>query len=179
MVVARRKKNSRQRGSKTHGWGAMKKHRGAGNRGGRGMAGTGKRCDSKKPMIWGDPKYFGKHGFKKKNIKIKIKPITIRIVEQKINAWLNKNLIEEKTGSYNIDLKKLGYNKLLSNGKITRKLNINVLYATPKAVEKIKSAGGTVEGIAAAKPKETKKAAKQEPENKAKTDKKSDKPKEE
>jgi large subunit ribosomal protein L15 len=121
MAVHMRKKNSRQRGSKTHGWGSMKKHRGAGHRGGRGMAGTGKRCDSKKPMIWGDLKYFGKHGFKKKNIKVIIKPITIRIVEQKLNAWTNKNLIEEKAGTYNIELKRLGYNKLLSNGKVTNK----------------------------------------------------------
>ena len=48
----KRSKNSRQRGSKTHGWGAMKKHRGAGHRGGRGAAGSGKRGDAKKPSIW-------------------------------------------------------------------------------------------------------------------------------
>ena len=57
MTVNKRKKNSRQRGSHTHGWGAMKKHRGAGNRGGRGAAGSGKRADSKKPSIWTGP-YF-------------------------------------------------------------------------------------------------------------------------
>ena len=39
-----RKKNTRQRGSHTHGWGAKKKHRGAGNRGGRGNAGSGPRA---------------------------------------------------------------------------------------------------------------------------------------
>jgi large subunit ribosomal protein L15 len=51
MTTHRRKKNVKQRGSKTHGWGSMKKHRGAGNRGGRGKAGTGKRGDQKKPTI--------------------------------------------------------------------------------------------------------------------------------
>jgi len=60
----KRKKVTKQRGSKTHGWGAMKKHRGAGNRGGRGMAGTGKRGDAKKPSIQKNKKYFGKYGFK-------------------------------------------------------------------------------------------------------------------
>ena len=43
MTHNKRKKNSRQRGEWTHGWGAKKKHRGAGHRGGRGNAGSGKR----------------------------------------------------------------------------------------------------------------------------------------
>jgi len=40
MTVNKRKKMSRLRGSHTHGWGAKKKHRGKGNKGGAGMAGT-------------------------------------------------------------------------------------------------------------------------------------------
>ena len=68
MVVNKRKKSTRQRAGTTHGYGSMKKHRGAGHRGGRGASGTGKRADSKKPSIWKQTDYFGKHGFKKKNI---------------------------------------------------------------------------------------------------------------
>ena len=45
MSVNKTKKVGKYRGSKTHGGGHMKKRRGAGNRGGRGMAGTGKRAD--------------------------------------------------------------------------------------------------------------------------------------
>ena len=41
----------------------MKKHRGAGNKGGRGNAGTGKRSDCKKPSVWGIEHFYGKHGF--------------------------------------------------------------------------------------------------------------------
>jgi len=52
MTVHRRKKNKRMRGAKTtHGYGAKKKHRGSGNKGGKGMAGSGKRADQKKTMI--------------------------------------------------------------------------------------------------------------------------------
>ncbi|MBT7062960.1 50S ribosomal protein L15, partial [Candidatus Woesearchaeota archaeon] len=36
MVIRKQKKSVKQRGSRTHGWGAGKKHRGAGHRGGRG-----------------------------------------------------------------------------------------------------------------------------------------------
>ena len=56
-MVVTRKKNTRQRGSKTHGCGSMKKRRGAGHRGGRGAAGSGKRGDCKKPSIWKNKKY--------------------------------------------------------------------------------------------------------------------------
>jgi len=158
MTATRRKKNSRQRGCHTHGWGSKKKHRGAGNRGGRGMAGTGKRGDAKKPSIWKND-YFGKHGFKKKNIKVKINAVTIRGIEQQSRAWLESKLIEEKAGAFTINLPKLGYNKLLSTGKATKKMNITVPYASPAAVEKIKAAGGSVEGLVE---KQAKKAKKEE-----------------
>ena len=62
MVINKSKKKLKYRGSKTHGCGSMKKRRGAGHRGGRGAAGSGKRGDAKKPSIWGGT-YFGKHGF--------------------------------------------------------------------------------------------------------------------
>ena len=52
MTYNKRKKNTRMRGGTTHGYGSMKKNRGAGNRGGRGNAGSGKRADSKKPKIY-------------------------------------------------------------------------------------------------------------------------------
>jgi len=77
MTTHKNKKVTKYRGSKTHGGGAMKKRRGAGNRGGRGNAGSGKRADSKKPSIWADKYYFGKHGFKKKGIKEKICAVNV------------------------------------------------------------------------------------------------------
>jgi len=145
MVIYKTRKNRKMRGSKTHGWGSMKKHRGAGSRGGRGMAGTGKRGDAKKPSIWKDKKYFGKHGFKRpKKITVKIKAINLKTIEQNLESLLSKKLIEKKNDSYVIDLKKLSFNKLLSTGKITKKFNIKCEYASKKAIEKIKKAGGNI-----------------------------------
>ena len=48
-------------------------------------------------------------------------------------------------GVFVIELRKVGYNKLLSSGKVTKKLKITVPIASPKAVEKVQQAGGTVE----------------------------------
>ncbi len=149
----KRKKDTRQRASRTHGWGGKKKHRGSGHRGGFGNAGTGKRGDAKKPSIWKDSKYFGKFGFKKKNIPVKINAISIKALISEMKHLLAIKAAEEKSGIYEIDIEKAGYNKLLSNGKATLKMKIKAPYASAKAVEKIKSAGGEVAGLRA-KPEE-------------------------
>ncbi|MBS3105631.1 uL15 family ribosomal protein [Candidatus Woesearchaeota archaeon] len=149
MTVNKRKKNDRQRGSMTHGWGAKKKHRGQGNRGGRGMAGTGKRADSKKPSIWKDKNYFGKYGFVSKTPKVKINAVNINFLEQHIIRFLLNNTIKKENDFYIVDLEKLGYNKLLGDGRISTKLKIKTPYASKTAVEKVKEAGGEVSGLVA------------------------------
>ena len=147
MTVNKRKKNDRQRGSMTHGWGAKKKHRGQGNRGGRGMAGTGKRADSKKPSIWKDKHYFGKYGFVSKTPKARINAVNVNFLEQHIGKFLSNNTIKKENDFYIVDLEKLGYNKLLGDGVISIKLKIKTPYASQKAVEKVKEAGGEVVGL--------------------------------
>lgn len=146
MTVNKRKKNTRQRGSKTHGWGAKKKHRGQGHRGGRGMAGTGKRADSKKPSIW-KTDYFGKHGFISKTPKIKINPVNISFIEQHIDKYISNKLITKENGFYSLDLEKLGFNKLLGDGRVSTKFKIKTPYASKIAIEKIKEADGEIVGL--------------------------------
>jgi len=165
MTINKRKKNSRQRGTMTHGWGAKKKHRGAGNRGGRGMAGTGKRADTRKPSIWDNPLYFGKHGFKKKNIKLKVNAINFGDLDQRMDRYVSEGKAKKKGDSYEIDLKDIGYNKILSSGKLSKKIIIKTLLASEKSVEKAKENNWQIileksEKKAAAKP-QVKKAAEQ------------------
>jgi large subunit ribosomal protein L15 len=142
MTVNKRKKVSRYRGSMTHGGGSKKKRRGAGNRGGKGMAGSGKRSDNKKPSLW-KQKYFGKYGFVSKNTK-NIKAINVDYLDENITKLGSQKLVNKENGFFSVDLKKLGFNKLLSKGKVTNKYKIKVPYASKKAIEKIKSNGGEV-----------------------------------
>lgn len=145
MTVNRRKKNVKQRAGSSHGWGARKKHRGAGNRGGKGMAGTGKRADHKKPSIlkqYGNS-YFGKKGFFKHNKK-HVRFVNVSYLEEHLPKLLLKKLINEENKSFVIDLKKLGCDKLIGSGKITKKFIITVDAASKKAVDKVKKAGGEV-----------------------------------
>ena len=144
MVVNKRKKIRKQRGSKTHGWGAMKKHRGAGNRGGRGLAGTGRKGDAKKPSIWTNKKYFGRYGFKKKNVKKVIKPVNIIFLEENLDKLLADKKVKEENGTYVVELSKIGFNKLLGKGRVTKKFRISCSYASKKAMESVKNAGGQV-----------------------------------
>lgn len=145
MTVNKRKKNVRQRGNTTHGWGSMKKRRGAGNRGGRGMAGSGKRADQKNQSILKEygTSYFGKKGFFKHNKKI-VKAVNISYIEEHLQKLISEKLVTEKDKGFIVDLKNLGYNKLIGSGNITKKFIITAESASNKAVEKIKKAGGEV-----------------------------------
>ncbi len=144
-MITKRKKNTRQRGSKTHGWGAKKKHRGAGNRGGRGKAGTGKRADQKKQTIlkkYGKS-YFGKFGFKKPNKK-DTKTINLGYLEKNFDKLLKNKLIKQEKDTFLINLKDLKINKLLGSGKITKKFKIIAERFSKNTKEKIEKLGGEI-----------------------------------
>ncbi len=112
--------------SGTHGKG-KNASRGAGSRGGRGKAGAHKHkyMQMVKKMI--EP--WGRKGFVSKN--------------HKSNKYINieeiKNLNQTE-----IDLKELGYDKLLGKGRADKAYKITVPKATKIAEEKIKEAGGEI-----------------------------------
>ena len=137
----KRKKVSRMHGRKmgTHGWGARKKHKKSGHRGGTGMAGTGKRGDQKTTLItklYGH-EYFGKQGITSRGTK--------RDTRQRINLrQIEKNL--EKYGKktakgWEINLPKY---KILGEGEIKEKLIIKAMEASESAMNKVKKSGGEI-----------------------------------
>ena len=147
MTINKRSKVSRRRGATTHGYGSMKKNRGAGHRGGRGKAGSGKRADVKKPSLGWKPRYFGKYGFTSKS-RTKINAVNITYLDIHADKLVDQKLMSKDGDVYTVELSKLGYNKLLGNGTVKSKFKINTTYASKKAIEKIQAAGGEV--IAAA-----------------------------
>jgi len=149
----KRKKNSRLRGSKTHGYGAKKKHRGAGNRGGRGNAGSGKRGDSNKPTFQTQKILMGKNGFKHKGPLNIDSIINVGMVSQLLPLLEKEGAVQKKGDAYEIDLGKAGYTKLLSKGTACGRFMVTVDKATPKAIEKIEAAGGTIANLKKDEPK--------------------------
>ncbi len=143
MSARKRKKNSRQRGNKWHSWGrGHAHHKGAGNKGGVGMAGTGKRADTKKPSIWKED-YFGSKGFVPQR-KVLITGLNIASIEEQYLHFVKLGAITEEGSMSVVDLSKLNADKLLSCGTPSRKYKILAKYASKKAVEKISAAKGEV-----------------------------------
>lgn len=132
-MKAKRKKASRYRASKTHGCGSMKKRRGKGNKGGSGNAGSGKRADQKKPSFW---KNSLKKGFTSH------KERTNSINTQKLERLISNNKIKQEEGVY--DLTKVGIDKLIAKGKISKELKIKVKLASKRLIENFKKEGGEI-----------------------------------
>jgi large subunit ribosomal protein L15 len=129
------KKSKKQRGYNSHGWGHKKKHRGAGSRGGRGNAGSGKRADTKVPTIINE---FGttnlaRRGFTRPKV-VNYSSINLR----------DLNRIIAKAGAKEVKLTDLGYDKLLGTGSVEGSIIIHAKMASAKAIEKVKKAGGDV-----------------------------------
>jgi len=160
MVVKRRKKVTKQRGSRTYGWGLV--HRGSGQKGGAGNAGSGKKAASKAPRagLWAK-QLMGKHGFIHHGAEARDIAINLRDLEDQLPAFLEAKTAAEAGGVVTIDLAKAGYTKVLSSGRVTRKWKITVRRASPDAIEKVNAAGGELTVAKAAAP--TKPAAQVNP----------------
>ncbi len=148
MVIHRRKKVGKYRGHTTHGHGHRKKRRGAGSRGGRGKAGSGKKSGHKKNLF--GP--LGQKGFtsiwRKEDHVVNIgyfTPSTLQKFLQEGKATKDKDKSKEKEVVV-IDLTKLGYDKLLGSGSLSSSLSMKVKFIVPawsaSAEKKVKAAGG-------------------------------------
>ena len=140
MVVRKRKRHEKFRGRRTY-HGSHKLHKGAGGRGGRGQAGL--RRHNKGWMLKHDPDHFGKHGFTRLPLlDRKIKSINLRELDLIVDKLIDKKMVEEENGKIKINLKKIGYDKLLGTGKITRPLIVEAKYFSKGAVDKLQKIGG-------------------------------------
>jgi large subunit ribosomal protein L15 len=155
-MTYKRKKFTRQRGKKTHGWGAKKKHRGSGNRGGKGFAGTGKRADTIKPSMWKLKNWEGKHGFKIQR-KIEELAINVKELDHRIDSYVKENKAKMANGIYEINLDELNIKKLIGSGETKKAFKISVAKASEIAVKKITAAKGSVHLLKKLESKEEKK----------------------
>jgi len=129
IKIKKTKKSKKLRGTTTYGHGARKKKKGKGHKGGKGMAGTGKRGDQKKTLItklYGN-KYFGKKG------------ITSKKTKKKKNKIINLEDIEKKFEEKEINLMEY---KVLGKGEIKGAVTVIAKAFTPSAKKKIETAGG-------------------------------------
>jgi large subunit ribosomal protein L15 len=133
MVVRREKKIRKCRGHRSYGYGFHKKHRGKGSRGGRGQAGKHKHKWSYVQSY--EPEHFGKYGFKRTYAEHR-RPKSINL--EQIDA------IAAASGKKEIDLKEMGFDKVLGSGRISKPLVVKAKIFSKNAVKKIEAAGGKV-----------------------------------
>ncbi len=135
MKFKKRKKSGRRLGNQTAFRGAKERTRHSGNRGGYGMAGTGKRADQKKTLVinlTGGNNYFGKS----KTLRRGRTQKRLRVIN------LNDiSLRHAKTNAKEISL--IGY-KILGDGELAFPITIKASAASPSAQEKIKKSGSTL-----------------------------------
>lgn len=133
------------RGTGSHGWGFRKKHKKSGHRGGKGMAGSGKRADQKKSLIlklYGN-EYFGKQGItSRKTERDTRKRINVGDIELNLDSYIKKGIAKKTKDGIEVNLKDY---KILGDGELKSKLIIKALGASKSAIVKVKKAGGNIE----------------------------------
>ena len=140
-MIRKKKKVKKIRGSRTCGGGSHKKRRGAGNKGGRGMAGGHKHKWTW--VIKYCPDYFGKYGFKRHPSLVK-QLETINVGELEEIVLKNPDKFEKEGDKFVVDIIELGYEKVLGKGKVTIPMIVKAIEVSEKAREKIEAVGGEV-----------------------------------
>lgn len=136
--MVKRDKRSRLRGLRTCGRGSRKKGRGSGQRGGVGMAGTGKKSSQK--LVWLKkymPDYLGRHGFKSVQQRLHKKLLSVNVgdIDRRLKAFESEGLLKGK------ELNLEGY-KVLGEGELKEKLKITASKFSQSAKDKIAKSGG-------------------------------------
>jgi large subunit ribosomal protein L15 len=141
VVVRRVKKVRKFRGHRSYGYGSHKKARGGGNRGGRGMAGRHKHKWSY--VVKYEPDYFGKRGFKiPQAIQKDIKAINLKELDERAEQLLEEKIAVKEDDKIKINVLKLGCEKVLGSGKLSRPLIVEAKYFSEQAVKKLEKSGG-------------------------------------
>jgi large subunit ribosomal protein L15 len=133
------------RGTRTCGGGRHKNRRGKGSKGGSGNAGTYKH-HLVRSLKAGIKK--GKHGFHPHthSNRSHSEKITLNVgeLEEMLEELIATGKAEQREDGFYIDVEKIGVDKILGGGKVTRKLNLRVKNISSAAKEKIERAGGVL-----------------------------------
>jgi len=133
------RKVRKKRGSRTHGYGQVGQHR----KGTKGKAGLHKHRWTY--VIKYEPDYFEKRGFtSQKAISRKTNVINVGELDELAHKLTAEKKLERKQKKIFLDLDKLGYDKLLGMGKITKPMLVKVVDHSEAAAKKIEEAGGQI-----------------------------------
>jgi len=134
------RKIRKKRGTRTQGYGRVGQHRKSGSKGRRNV---GRHKHLWSYVITKEPDYFEKRGFvSPKSLGRDVNAINVGELDEMSQKIIPKKKAAGKTVV--IDLKELGYDKLLGRGEITRPIHVKVSSCSESAAKKIDAAGGQV-----------------------------------
>lgn len=148
MQKRRPKKIHKMRGRRASGYGFSAGHRASGQRGGKGMAGSKKHHYIK--IMKENPRYFGKWGFKRPQ-KLLEETVVLNIgeIDAGVDQLVARGIATKEGKKYTIDVTRLGVDKILGTGRVTKKLNlVGVQSISERARQKILEKGGSVDLLA-------------------------------
>lgn len=137
-MATRFRKSRRQRGSRFCGWGQIGQHRQSGSRGGIGGAGKHKHFWIR--TVIEEPDHFGHNSTKPSR-------------QNRLNRWVNLRDVDDlaaRFGTTNehgktiLDLRSIGYEKLLGGGTVQKPIVVQVAKVSATAKQKIELAGGNI-----------------------------------
>ncbi len=137
-----KQKTHSYRGSRTCGGGTHKNRRGGGSRGGRGHAGA---CKHHAMRAMQQGWMYGKHGFHRPPAcRTYVSSLNVGELDELSQYLLETGAATEKDGAVSIDLGELGFDKLLGNGRVSKKYVISVGTASASAKAKVEELGGQI-----------------------------------
>jgi len=137
-MATRFRKSRRQRGSRFCGWGQIGQHRQSGSRGGIGGAGKHKHFWIR--TVIEEPDHFGHDSTKPTR-------------QNRLNRWVNLRDVNDlasrfgttnKHGKIVLDLRSIGYDKLLGGGTLLKPIVVRVAKVSATAKQKFELAGGDI-----------------------------------
>ena len=136
------RKTRKKRGSRTHGYGQIGQHRGSRAKGGQK---SGYNKHGWTYVVKYEPNYYGKRGFTSpRSLGQRVNILNVGELEELANKLAMERRLEKKGRKAFLDLDKLGYDKLLAKGRITKPLLVKIASHSKAAAKKIEEAGGRI-----------------------------------
>jgi large subunit ribosomal protein L15 len=137
------RKIRKYRGSRTHGYGQIGQHRCRGGRGGTGKAGFDKHKWTY--ILRYNPDYWKKKGFiSPRTLGKKVNIINVGQLDSLIDKLDAENKLDKKEKKVFLDLKSLGFDKLLGTGEVLVPIIVKVDSYSEAASRKLEEAGGEI-----------------------------------
>jgi len=141
-MATRKRKVRKQRGGRTHGWGTSGQHRGSGMLGGHGNVGL---LRHKKSSVIRYGTRIKKKGLLPRSGTKQRSVTSVGQLEDLLAHPKYAHAVSEREGKKLLDLRLLGYTKLLGSGKIQFPILVKINRFSKSAAAKIEAAGGRIE----------------------------------